>query len=78
VTEGIVLELAGRLGIPVRTTAFSLSEVSTWDEAIITSSNRRIVPIRRIDNTSLPASPGPLTRRLMEAFLAYEHANGWE
>jgi branched-subunit amino acid aminotransferase/4-amino-4-deoxychorismate lyase len=78
VTEGIVLELAGQLGVPVRTTALPLSEIATWDEAIITSSNRRILPIRQIDDTSLPTSPGPLTRRLMEAFREYEAAQGWE
>lgn len=78
VTEGIVLELAGQLGIPVRTTALPLSKVNTWGEAFITSSNRRIIPIRQIDDTPLPASPGPLTRRLMEAFRAYEDAQGWE
>jgi branched-subunit amino acid aminotransferase/4-amino-4-deoxychorismate lyase len=78
VTEGIVLELAGQLGIPVRCTALLLSEVATWDEAIITSSNRRIVPIRQIDDIVLPASPGLLTRQLMEAFSGYEAAHGWE
>jgi branched-subunit amino acid aminotransferase/4-amino-4-deoxychorismate lyase len=78
VTEGIVLELAGQLGIPVRTTALPLAEAKTWDEAFITSSNRRIIPIRQIDDTPLPASPGPLTQRLMEAFRAYEDAQGWE
>ena len=78
VTEGIVLELANQLEIPIRTTALPVSEASSWDEAFITSSNRRIVPIRQIDDTSLPASPGPLSCQLMEAFHGYEAVMGWE
>lgn len=78
VTEGIVLELASQMGIPIHHTALPLASIAGWDEAFITSSNRRIIPIRQIDETALPASPGPLTRRLMEAFHAYEQAHGWE
>lgn len=78
VTEGIVLELANQLGIAVHHTALPLSEIAAWDEAIITSSNRRIVPIRQIDDAILPASPGPLTSRLMKAFHEYEATQGWE
>ena len=78
VTEGIVLELAGQLGIPVRSTPLPLTEVSTWTEAVITSSNRRIIPVRQIDDMVVAASPGPITRRLMEAFRRYEAMQGWE
>jgi branched-subunit amino acid aminotransferase/4-amino-4-deoxychorismate lyase len=55
-----------------------LAEVPTWDEAFLTSTNRRIMPIRRIDDLALPASPGPITSRLMAAFRAYETVLGWE
>ena len=30
--------------------ALPLAEAPTWDEAFITSTNRRIMPIRRIDD----------------------------
>ncbi len=78
VTEGITLELAGELGIAAHHVALSLAEVSTWEEAFITSTNRRIMPIRRIDDVLLPAAPGPITQRLMAAFHAYEAAEGWQ
>jgi branched-subunit amino acid aminotransferase/4-amino-4-deoxychorismate lyase len=78
VTEAVTLQLAGELGIPVQFVPLPLAEVSTWGEAFLTSTNRRIMPIRRIDDLVLPASPGPITGRLMAAFRAYEAAQGWE
>lgn len=78
VTEGVTLQLAAELGIPMQLAPLPLAEVSTWDEAFITSTNRRIFPLRQIDDIALPASPGPITRRLMAAFSAYEASQGWE
>lgn len=78
VTEGITLGLARSLGIPVRFTALPLAEVGQWEEAFLTSTNRRIMPIRQVDDIALPASPGPITRRLMAAFREYEASQGWE
>lgn len=78
VTEGITLQLAGELGIPVRFVTLPLAEASTWDEAFITSTNRRIMPICRIDDVILPAAPGVVTRQLIEAFRSYESTRGWQ
>lgn len=78
VTEGITLQLAGELGIPVHFVALPLAEAATWDEAFLTSTNRRIMPIRQIDHLTLPAAPGPVTARLMAAFRRYEASQGWE
>jgi len=78
VTEGVVVQLAGALGIPVREAALPLAEASTWDEVFITSTNRRIFPVRRFDDLTLASSPGPVTRRLMAAFRDYEATLGWE
>ncbi len=78
VTEGVTLQLAAGLGIPVQFAPLPLADVPTWDEAFITSTNRRIIPVRQIDDVALPASPGPITRQLMAAFRAYEAEQGWE
>lgn len=78
VTEGVMLQLAAELSIPVQLTALPLADISTWDEAFITSTNRRIIPLRQIDDVALLASPGPITRQLMGAFRAYETSHGWE
>ena len=78
VTEGITLQLAGELGIALRQAALPLAEATTWDELFITSTNRRIMPVRQIDDVTLPAAPGPVTRRLLQAFRDYEAGQGWE
>ena len=78
VTEGVTLQLAAELGIPMQFAALPLADVSSWDEAFITSTNRRIIPLRQIDDAALPASPGPVTHQLMAAFRAYEASQGWE
>lgn len=78
VTEGIAVQLAGELGIAVRHTTLPLDEVSCWEEAFITSTTRRLIPIRQVDGVMLPASPGPVTHRLMAAYRAYEAQQGWE
>ena len=59
-------------GIPVQRTALPLAELASWDEAFITSTNRRIMPVRQIDDTPLRTSPGPVTKQLMAAFSDYE------
>ena len=77
VTENITVELAEAAGIPVQRTALPLAELASWDEAFITSTNRRIMPVRQIDDTPLRASPGSVTRQLMAAFNDYEKTRGW-
>lgn len=78
ITEEVTLELAARLKIPVHFAPLPLVEVGAWEEAFLTSTNRRIMPINRVDDVTLPASPGPITSRLMAAFRAYEEREGWE
>lgn len=78
VTEGITMALAEELGIPVRMVALPLAEVGTWEEAMIASTNRRVMPVRQVDAVVLPQAAGPVTRRLIEAFRAYEQSQGWE
>lgn len=78
VTEGITLQLAAEMGIPVRQAALPLADVRTWDEAFITSTHRPIIPIGRVDDVSLPPAPGPITQRLMAAYAEYDASQGWE
>lgn len=77
VTESIALQLAAELEIPVRHTVLPLDDISSWDEAFITSTTRRVMPIHRVNDLLLPTSPGPITRRLMDAYQAYEARHGW-
>jgi branched-chain amino acid aminotransferase len=76
ITREVVLELAARLGLPAREQALRLDDLLAADEAFLTSTTREIVPIREVDTTVVGAGrPGPMTRRLMEAFRAYAPAH---
>ncbi len=69
VTRAIVLELARAEGIPVELAALSPAELGKADEAFITSTLREILPLRAIDGAPVgTGAPGPLTRRLHQAF----------
>jgi branched-chain amino acid aminotransferase len=71
VTRKQVLAVADRLGIPCQVRDVRLEEMYRAAEVFITSSTRRIVPVSQIDGRAIP-SPGPVTRRLWDAFLAHE------
>ena len=53
-----------------------LDELLSADEAFMTSTTREVVPVRQVDEAPVGnGRPGPLTRRVMEAFGAYAPAH---
>ena len=70
VSRGVVLDLAADLGIPARETDLDLYDGYTSDEAFLSSTSLCICPVRSIDHRPLAeeAIPGPVTRRLMDAY----------
>jgi branched-chain amino acid aminotransferase len=76
ITREVVLELLAALGIPSREQALRLEDLLSADEAFLTSTTREVVPVRQVDETPVgKGGPGPLTRRVMEAFRAYAPAH---
>ena len=72
ITREVVLELLPGLGIPFREEPLHLDDLLAADEAFVTSTTREVVPVRQVDETPVGSGrPGPLTRRVMEAFRAY-------
>jgi branched-chain amino acid aminotransferase len=72
ITREVVCELALRLGIACRQEPLQLEDLLGADEAFLTSTTRDVVPVRQVDDTVVGEdAPGPLTRRLMEAFRAH-------
>jgi branched-chain amino acid aminotransferase len=72
ITREVVLELLPGLGIPSREEPLHLDDLLAADEAFMTSTTREVVPIRQVDETRIGTGrPGPLTRRVMEAFRSY-------
>lgn len=73
ITRAHVIALADPLGLRVRYGAIGRSDLASATEAFLTSSLRELVPVTRVDATSIgAATPGPITRRLHRAFR--EHA----
>lgn len=69
ITRGFVLELAASLGIPAHESTLFEADLASADEAFITSTTREIVPVAAVDAQAIGSgTPGPVTRRLMEAF----------
>jgi len=66
-----VMTLAGELAIPFRRQPLPAAAISSWDEAFLTSTRRRVLPVRRVDDIQI-GKPGPITQRLSEAYWAWE------
>jgi len=76
ITREVVLELLPGLGIPFRDQPLRLEDLLAADEAFMTSTTREVVPVKQVDETPIgDGRPGPLTRRVMEAFRAYAPAH---
>ncbi len=67
VTRGVALELGRAHGVPVEEGEFASGRIAEASEVFLTSSLRGIQPVRRCGANELPA-PGPLTKRLMDAY----------
>jgi len=81
VLEGIsrrtAIELCGRLGIPLRVAPLPVQTLRGADEVFITSSGGGVLPIAKIDGKPVPAFPGPITRRLQDAYWAIHAEPGY-
>jgi branched-chain amino acid aminotransferase len=69
ITRNVVFELSSRLKIFLEERHFSLYDLTQSEEFFITSSATCVTPVREV-NGIRPSSPvpGPVTKRLMEAF----------
>ncbi len=70
ITRSTVLGLSAGLGLPVFEKELDLYDAYTADEAFLTSTSLCICPISVVNGATVGdgAVPGPITRRLMDAF----------
>jgi branched-chain amino acid aminotransferase len=69
VSRQTVLELCKKLGIPSAEKDFQLYDVYNADEAFKTGTSYRMMPVSRINLRHIwKEIPGPITRRLLEAY----------
>ncbi|MGB0330243.1 MAG: aminotransferase class IV [Planctomycetota bacterium] len=67
VTVRAVIDLARAAGVAVHDRFVAVEELSSFDEAFLTTSVRSVVPVRRIDGCSFEVI-GPVTRRLSSLY----------
>lgn len=69
ITRARVIHLARRLGIATEERDFTVAEMQAADEVFLTASVAEIVPVVRIGAAMIGrGAPGPLTRRLQDAY----------
>jgi branched-chain amino acid aminotransferase len=69
VSRQVVLELCEKLGIPVLESDIQLYDAYTADEAFQSGTSYRMLPVSRINGRRLWKNiPGPITRRLLNAY----------
>ncbi|MBX5466341.1 MAG: D-amino acid aminotransferase [Firmicutes bacterium] len=69
ITREVTLRLARALNLPMELRPFTPDEMYTAEEAFLTGTNIGILPVTTVDGRYL-GKPGPVTRRLLEAFWA--------
>lgn len=74
VLEGVsrrtAIELCARLAIPIELAPVPVDMLRAADEVFLTSTGGGILPIAKIDGRALPQFPGPVTKRLSDAYWA--------
>ncbi len=77
ITRGLVLELAGSLGIPARECTLGRFDLFAGDEAFLTGSGAGLVPIRSLDGRPIgDGHPGPLFQKIRAAFTETTQSQG--
>ena len=69
ITRQTILKLCEALSIPCREKTLQRHDLYIADECFLTGTAAEVVPVTRIDGRSIGSgAPGPVTRKLMEAF----------
>ncbi|MDZ7267899.1 MAG: D-amino acid aminotransferase [candidate division KSB1 bacterium] len=72
ITRAVVLELCRQLHVPVEETAPVAALLPHADELFLSRTSGEVVPVVQLDGQSIAdGRPGPITRRLQQAFAEY-------
>ena len=71
VTRAVILTLCGRLNVPCVEKTLQRHDLYIADECFLTGTGAEVIPVSRIDGRDVgTGQPGPITKRLIEAFRA--------
>jgi branched-chain amino acid aminotransferase len=62
--------------MPAAERSLGRSDLFAADEVFLTGTGARIVPVSSLDGRSLGTCPGPVTKRIVEAFDALTRSTG--
>jgi branched-chain amino acid aminotransferase len=69
VTRGVVIRLAGQMGIEVIEKNLKPAELETADEMFLTGTAAEIIPVSQVDGKKIgQGKTGPVTQKLLQAF----------
>jgi branched-chain amino acid aminotransferase len=72
ITRDVVIELCGKLGIPCTEQTLQRHDLYISQECFLTGTAAEVIAVTRIDGRPVgDGEPGPITRRLVDAFHAY-------
>ena len=72
VTRQTILDLCGRLKIPCAQRSIQAYDLYAADECFVTGTGAEVAPVTKIDGRVIGSGePGPITRRLIDAFHQY-------
>jgi len=75
ITRNFIFEVGEELGIPVRESVLRDADLTTADEAFLTSTTREVIPIIKVGPTTIGnGRPGPITKRLLEGLQTKAYA----
>jgi D-alanine transaminase len=70
ITRSLVLQLASRAGIPINEHVLKREDLGRVTELFLTGTTSEVLPVVRVDDQPIATGrPGPVTRRLQEAYL---------
>jgi len=77
ITRDSVLRIARDLGVPVKEEKFTRDTMYLADELFMTGTAAEVTPVREVDNRKIgKGEPGPVTKRLLDAFHALVRREG--
>ena len=69
VTRRVVVELCGKLGIPLEEKPISVADLRAAEEIFLTGTAAEVIAVTSVDGRSIGSGKaGPVTRKLLEAF----------
>jgi branched-chain amino acid aminotransferase len=77
ITRGVVMELAGKIAMPVREPNLTRYDIMTADECFLTGTAAEIVPVASLDGRPIGSGkPGAVTLKLTEEFRRLAQSEG--